>query len=132
MIKRITTSTFVILILSASSGCNSWPNSPNLSVDQFPFLSEKTKLTPFTTQQPTLGMTYSEFFAFTRKSGYGDPSAVTTKNNQMIYTLPYQRDVYFWFDHNRLTRVTRRRVDDPSSWERNEISPSASILDTPL
>lgn len=127
--NKILLPTFFLIGLA---GCN--PLQPNSSLTLSPstYFPSSTILPPIIGVQPTLGMSYSEFSAFTRRSGYGDPKRVTTKNNLMIYSLPFQPDIYFWFEHSRLLRVTRLQVDDPSSWEKNEISPSASIVHTPL
>jgi len=121
-----------IFLLITTSGCNSWQSKTGLTLSPSSYFPSSTILPPITGVQPTLGMSYSEFSNFTRKSGYGDPKRVTSKNNVMIYSLPFQPDIYFWFEHSRLLRVTRLQVDDPSSWEKNEISPSASIVHTPL
>ena len=120
------------LCLMSLSGCNAWPSNSSVTFSPTTYFPASTILPPIVGVQPTLGMSYSEFSSFTRRSGYGDPKRVTTKNNTMIYSLPFQPDIYFWFEHNHLQRVTRLQVDDPASWEKNEISPSASIVHTPL
>ena len=79
------------------------------------------------TKHPDIGMSYADFAALTRSSGYGDPYAVTKKNATMIYSLPRQIDIYFWFTHNRLEKITQVLPDDEKSWETNVISPEASI-----
>lgn len=79
------------------------------------------------TKHPDIGMSYSDFSALTRSSGYGDPRAVTKKNATMIYSLPNQIDIYFWFTHSRLEKITQVLPDDERSWETNVISPEASI-----
>ena len=132
MNKRLVTISLAICTLFSTPGCNSRPPNSMPTSNQITYFPYSTILAPITTVQPKLGMSYSEFSAFTRSSGYGDPYTVTTKNNQMIYSLPFQQDIYFWFGHNRLIRITQRLADDPASWEKNEISPSASIVHTPL
>lgn len=79
------------------------------------------------TKHPDIGMSYADFSALTRSSGYGDPRAVTKRNDTMIYSLPNQIDIYFWFTHNRLEKITQVLPDDEKSWETNIISPEASI-----
>ena len=132
MTHRPAKTIFIAFLLITTSGCNSWQPPTALTLSPTSYFPSSTILPPIIGVQPTLGMSYSEFSAFTRRSGYGDPKRVTTKNNLMIYSLPFQPDIYFWFEHSRLLRVTRLQVDDPSSWEKNEISPSASIVHTPL
>jgi hypothetical protein len=132
MNNRLVTFSLAISTLFSAPGCNSWPQNTTPTSNQMTYFPYSTIIAPITTIQPKLGMSYSEFSAFTRRSGYGDPIRVTTKNNLMIYSLPYQPDIYFWFEHNRLSRVTRLQADDPSSWETNEISPDASIVHTQL
>ena len=122
----------IATLLITVSGCNTWQSTTPLTLSPTSYFPSSTILPPIIGVQPTLGMSYSEFSAFTRRSGYGDPKRVTTKNNLMIYSLPFQPDIYFWFEHNRLSRVTQLQADDPSSWEKNEILPSASIVHTPL
>lgn len=122
----------IATLLITVSGCNTWQSTTPLTLSPTSYFPSSTILPPIIGVQPTLGMSYSEFSAFTRRSGYGDPKRVTTKNNLMIYSLPFQPDIYFWFEHSRLSRVTRLQADDPSSWEKNEILPSASIVHTPL
>jgi len=77
--------------------------------------------------RPTIGMNYADFAAMALESGYGLPVAVTQANSQMIYTLPRQREIYFWFHDHHLFKITRRTPDDQKSWIFNQISPSASI-----
>jgi hypothetical protein len=132
MTHRPAKTIFTAFLLITASGCNSWQPPTALTLSPTSYFPSSTILPPIIGVQPTLGMSYSEFSAFTRRSGYGDPKRVTTKNYLMIYSLPFQPDIYFWFEHSRLLRVTRLQVDDPSSWEKNEISPSASIVHTPL
>jgi hypothetical protein len=132
MTHRPAKTIFTAFLLITASGCNSWQPPTALTLSPTSYFPSSTILPPIIGVQPTLGMSYSEFSAFTRRSGYGDPKRVSTKNNLMIYSLPFQPDIYFWFEHSRLLRVTRLQVDDPSSWEKNEISPSASIVHTPL
>jgi len=78
--------------------------------------------------RPKIGMYYSEFAAMTRQTGYGDPVAVTQLNREMIYTLPRQNEVYFWFRDHRLSKMTKMIPDDQRSWIDNEISPFDSII----
>ena len=122
----------IATLLITVSGCNTWQSTTPLTLSPTSYFPSSTILPPIIGVQPTLGMSYSDFSTFTRRSGYGDPKRVTTKNNLMIYSLPFQPDIYFWFEHNRLSRVTQLQADDPSSWEKNEILPSASIVHTPL
>jgi len=120
------------LCLISLSGCNAWPSNSSVTFSPSTYFPTSTIVPPIIGVQPTLGMSYSEFANFTRRSGYGDPKRVTTKNNTMIYSLPFQPDIYFWFEHHRLSRVTRLQADDPTSWEKNEIPLDHSIVHTPL
>lgn len=76
---------------------------------------------------PRIGMSYAEFETTMRASGYEGPKAITTSNNYMIYALPYQTEIYFWFKDGHLKRVTEILPDDPNSWQRNEISPANAL-----
>ena len=69
------------------------------------------------------GMSYEDFERISIKSLTGNPVAVTSSehNKEMVYTLPYQRNVYYWFDHGQLAKMTQRLPDDEKSWKYNQI-----------
>lgn len=65
---------------------------------------------PFFAQAQNLilayGMSYSSFATYTKNHGYGEPKAITSVNNKMYYTLPYQPEIQFVFNSDRLEKVT--------------------------
>ncbi len=78
--------------------------------------------------RPNMGMHYADFAAMAREAGYGDPIAVTQLNSQMIYVLPRQNQIYFWFRDSHLFKITRLIPDVHNSWINNKIPPEDSIV----
>ncbi len=73
-------------------------------------------------------MNYTDFAAMARTAGYGDPIAVTQLNSEMVYILPRQSEIYFWFQDHHLFKITRSVPDLYNSWINNEIQPTDSVV----
>jgi len=67
--------------------------------------------------RPQPGMPYAEFAKLSIQSLQGRPTAITSQNKTMIYTLPYQSEIYYWFEDGHFTKMTRRLPDLRQSWE---------------
>lgn len=85
----------------ALSGCSVFP--PPLGVP-----------CPIGSLQPSV----TTFAEFTDKLNYCriEPQAITSPSKEMIYIVPNEGDILYWFKDGRLTKITRRDPDNYNAW----------------